>query len=143
MAVYARHRKDIYGLESNGLVDERRDPIKATWAAARYLKDMYDIYKDWNLVIAAYNCGRAPSTKPSAAREGKPIIGGNLQLSAQRDTRLRARLHCRQLRNDLLLQAQHLPHGNRHSEATDTVQVSRNLHFESRFPTYAASAWTR
>ena len=34
----------IYGLESNSLVDERRDPIKATWAAARYLKEMYDIY---------------------------------------------------------------------------------------------------
>lgn len=46
-----------YGLETNSLVDERRDPIKATWAAARYLKDLYDIYKDWNLVIAAYNCG--------------------------------------------------------------------------------------
>ena len=47
----------IYGLESNSLVDERRDPIKATWAAAHYLKDMFDIYRDWNLVIAAYNCG--------------------------------------------------------------------------------------
>ena len=35
----------IYGLESNSLVDERRDPIKATWAAARYLKDMYAIYR--------------------------------------------------------------------------------------------------
>ena len=47
----------IYGLESNSLVDERRDPIKATWAAARYLKELYSIYGDWNLVIAAYNCG--------------------------------------------------------------------------------------
>ena len=47
----------MYGLESNSLVDDRRDPIKATWAAARYLKDLYDIYHDWNLVIAAYNCG--------------------------------------------------------------------------------------
>jgi len=46
-----------YGLQSNSLVDERRDPIKSTWAAVRYLKDLYDIYKDWHLVIAAYNCG--------------------------------------------------------------------------------------
>ncbi|KAA6348164.1 Membrane-bound lytic murein transglycosylase D [termite gut metagenome] len=46
-----------YGLESNSLVDERRDPIKSTWAAVRYLKDLYHIYQDWNLVIAAYNCG--------------------------------------------------------------------------------------
>ncbi len=47
----------LYGLESNSLVDDRYDPIKSTYAAARYLKDLYDIYKDWNLVIAAYNCG--------------------------------------------------------------------------------------
>ena len=46
-----------YGLETNSLVDDRRDPIKATWSAARYLKDLYEIYHDWNLVIAAYNCG--------------------------------------------------------------------------------------
>lgn len=46
-----------YGLETNSLVEERFDPQKSTWAAVRYLKDLYTIYKDWNLVLAAYNSG--------------------------------------------------------------------------------------
>ena len=46
-----------YGLEINSLVDERRDPVRASYAAARYLRDLYRIFGDWNLVIAAYNCG--------------------------------------------------------------------------------------
>lgn len=46
-----------YGLTINSVVDERRDPVKATYAAAKYLKDLYRVYKDWGLVIAAYNCG--------------------------------------------------------------------------------------
>lgn len=47
----------LYGLMINSLVDERRDPVKATHAAARYIKDLYNIYNDWILVIAAFNCG--------------------------------------------------------------------------------------
>lgn len=46
-----------YDLKINSLVDERRDPIKASFAAAQYLNDLYKVYGDWNLVIAAYNCG--------------------------------------------------------------------------------------
>jgi membrane-bound lytic murein transglycosylase D len=47
----------MYKLEISTFVDERRDPLKATDAAVRYLKDLYNIYQDWHLVIAAYNCG--------------------------------------------------------------------------------------
>lgn len=47
----------LYGLEINSLVDERCDVIKSTKAAVKYLKDLYSIYNDWLLVIAAYNCG--------------------------------------------------------------------------------------
>lgn len=46
-----------YGLEINSLVDERRDLIKSSYAAANYLSDLYRIFRDWHLVIAAYNCG--------------------------------------------------------------------------------------
>lgn len=45
------------GMEINSLVDERRDPICSSRMAARYLRQLYDIYNDWSLAIAAYNCG--------------------------------------------------------------------------------------
>ncbi len=61
----------IYGLETNSLIDERRDPIKSTWAAVRYLKDLYDIYHDWPLVIAAYNSGPGNINKAISRAGGK------------------------------------------------------------------------
>lgn len=45
------------GLEVNSLVDERRDPYRSSDKAAIYLKNLYNIYNDWSLAIAAYNCG--------------------------------------------------------------------------------------
>ena len=45
------------GLEINTIVDERRDPVKSSEMAAKYLKQLYSIYNDWSLAIAAYNCG--------------------------------------------------------------------------------------
>ncbi len=61
----------MYGLEINSLVDERLDPYKSTHAAARYLKDLYDLYGDWHLVIAAYNCGPGNVNKAIRRAGGK------------------------------------------------------------------------
>uniref|UniRef100_UPI003AF0FD0A lytic transglycosylase domain-containing protein n=1 Tax=Alistipes putredinis TaxID=28117 RepID=UPI003AF0FD0A len=60
-----------YGLEVNSLVDERRDPYRATQAACRYLKDLFAIYNDWSLAIAAYNCGPGNVNKAIARSGGK------------------------------------------------------------------------
>lgn len=46
-----------YKLEMNSYVDQRHDPIASTEAAAKFLKDLYKMFGDWHLVIAAYNCG--------------------------------------------------------------------------------------
>lgn len=59
-----------YGLEVNTLVDERRDPIKSSDAAARYLRDLYEMFGDWGLAIAAYNCGEGGVQK-AVLRSGK------------------------------------------------------------------------
>lgn len=61
----------IYGLEVNSLVDERFDPLKSTYAAAHFLKDLYGIYQDWHLAIAAYNCGPGNVNKAIRRSGGK------------------------------------------------------------------------
>lgn len=61
----------MYKLEINSFVDERKDPILATKAAVRYLNDLYGIYEDWILVIAAYNCGPGNVNKAIRRSGGK------------------------------------------------------------------------
>ncbi|MBL0341527.1 MAG: transglycosylase SLT domain-containing protein [Bacteroidetes bacterium] len=61
----------MYDLKINSYYDERRDPVKASYAACKYFKDMYAIYGDWLLVIAAYNCGPGNVNKAIKRSGGK------------------------------------------------------------------------
>lgn len=60
-----------YGLTMNSFIDERWDPLKSSYAAVSYLKDLYAIYGDWYLVIAAYNCGPGNVNKAIRRAGGK------------------------------------------------------------------------
>ena len=61
----------MYGLHIDSFVDERMDPFKAADAAARYLHDAYEIFGDWNLAIASYNCGAGNVNKAIRRSGGK------------------------------------------------------------------------
>jgi len=56
----------MYGLDVNSYIDERRDPLKATEAACKYFVDLYKMFNDWQMVLAAYNGG--PGTLNKAIR---------------------------------------------------------------------------
>lgn len=60
-----------YGLEENSYIDERMDPEKATEAACRYLKRLYNAYDDWNMALAAYNAGPGNVNKAIRRSGGK------------------------------------------------------------------------
>jgi len=71
--MYATGR--LYGLNVTSTVDERRDPIAATHAAARHLRDLYNIFNDWSLAMAAYNCGTGNVNK-AIRRSGRHDFWG-------------------------------------------------------------------
>jgi membrane-bound lytic murein transglycosylase D len=60
-----------YDLTINTYVDERRDPIASTYAAAKYLNALYAMFQDWTLALAAYNCGEGNVVKAIARAGGK------------------------------------------------------------------------
>ncbi len=60
----------VYGLKIDNYVDERRDPIQASYAAAAYFKDAYEEFGDWQLALAAYNCGKGNVSRAIAKAGG-------------------------------------------------------------------------
>ena len=120
----------LYGLESNSLVDDRLDPIKATWAAARYLREMYDIYQDWHLVIAAYNCGPGNVNK-AIRRAGGATDYWSIYNYLPRETR--GYVPAFIAANYIMTYYCHhniCPLNTEIIPPTDTLQISRELHLQ-------------
>ncbi len=119
-----------YGLEVNSLIDERRDPIKSSYAAAHYLKDLYGIYGDWTLVIAAYNCGPANVNK-AIRRAGDARDYWTIYPYLPRETRgyVPAFIAANYIMN-YYCDHNICPVNTRLPASTDTILIHRNVHFD-------------
>ena len=122
----------LYGLEINSFVDQRRDPVLSTKAACRYLKDLYDIYGDWTLALAAYNCGPGNVNK-AIKRAGDNNISTfwDIYEFLPKETRdyvpsfiAATYTYMFYREHGLSMQKSDLP------LATDTLMISKPLHFE-------------
>ncbi len=119
-----------YGLEVTSLIDERKDPIKSSFAAAHYLRDLYAIFGDWTLAIASYNCG------PNNVRKAITRAGGEkdywkIYPYLPRETRgyVPAFIAANYVMN-YYCDHNICPASTQLPASTDTVIVSRNLHFD-------------
>ncbi len=118
-----------YGLEINSLVDERCDPEASTKAACRFLSDLYNIYKDWSLVIAAYNCGPGNVNKAMARAGVKEGTFWDIYYYLPRETRG----YVPAFVGASYAYTYHKLHGIEFDEsplplATDTIRVNRLMH---------------
>ena len=120
----------MYKLEIGTFLDERRDPVKSTEAAVKYLSDLYKIYKDWHLVIAAYNCGPGNVNK-AIRRSGGTHNYWNIYYKLPRETRgyVPAFIAAAYVMNHY--QSHNLnPRYPDFSIVTDTIKIHDYLHFK-------------
>ena len=118
-----------YNLKVNSLVDERRDPIKASHAAARLLSDLYKVFGDWNLVIAAYNCGPGNINKAIHRANG---VKDYWHIYPYLPKETRGYVPAFIAANYMTYYSQHniCPMRTRLPAQSDTVMITRNLHLE-------------
>ena len=120
-----------YGLTVNSMVDERFDPVKSTRAACRFMKDLYNMYNDWGLALAAYNCGPGNVNKALAATGGDPTSFWEVYWYLPSETRGYVPAFVAALYTYNYHQAHNIRSGNPPLPlAVDTVHVSRLLHFD-------------
>lgn len=119
-----------YGLEVTSLIDERRDPIKASYAAARYLRDLYDIFGDWSLAVAGYNCGPNNITKAIKRAGGvKDYWTIYPYLPAETRGYVPAFIAANYIMN-YYCDHNICPVNTKLPQGTDTIQVSKNVRME-------------
>jgi membrane-bound lytic murein transglycosylase D len=121
----------MYGLEVNTFIDDRRDPYKATDAAARHLRDLYNIFNDWGLAIAAYNCGPGNVRKAITRAGGGKHDFWSLSTYLPRETQNYFPAYI----GALYLMEYHNLHGIKPANiaipsSVDTVMVTKELHLE-------------
>ena len=127
-----------YGLQVNSLVDERRDPVKSSQAAAHYLSDLYKVFGDWNLVIAAYNCGpeninKAIHRAQAANKDSVANVKDYWKIYPYLPKETRGYVPAFIAANYMMTYySQHniCPMTTRLPAKTDTVMVTRKLHLE-------------
>ena len=119
-----------YDLKVNSLIDERCDPVKSSYAAAHYLSDLYKIFGDWNLVIAAYNCGPAQINKAIHRADGERDYW-QIYPYLPKETRgyVPAFIAANYIMN-YYCEHNICPMTTRLPAQTDTVVVKRNVHLE-------------
>ena len=118
-----------YGLEVNSMIDERYDPIKSTVAACKYMKALYNMYDDWSLAIAAYNCGPGNVNKALRRTGGNPKSFWDVYWYLPRETRG----YVPAFIAATYAYAYHESHNITYGEppmpiAVDTIQVNRLMH---------------
>lgn len=121
----------VYGLQSDWYLDQRMDPHKATDAACRHLRDLYNMFDDWELAIAAYNCGPG-NVRKAIRRSGYKEHFWEIYRYLPRETRsylpqfvaIAYAMNYAEIHNLYPDEVHYLP-------ATDTIQISQYFHLET------------